>query len=177
MVARLIDRLWPRRPRLRIEIRQVCFDTILESLEADWSDYRVDLYLFLYLWAVNTEEVPTTVKEWRLMVLANSQTIRAEPAEDFSDCHQHIKVHAKQQGFDVVKDIRKPLNPFPKQPLQQGIPLEGWVCFIVRATKQSLMHNASLTLMGIDSFDGQHSVKSRAPWPCRGDIISPKLLE
>jgi hypothetical protein len=130
VLARLIDRFWPKRPKLTIEIRQVCFDKILASLEADWSDYRVDLYLFLYVWAVNTEEVPTAIKEWNLTVLANNRPILAELVEDISRWHQHIKVYAMQQSFRVVKDIRETLNSFPARPFQHGIPSDGWVCFM-----------------------------------------------
>ncbi len=175
VVARLIDRFWPKRPKLTVEIRQVCFDKILASLEADWSDYRIDLYVFLYVWAVNTEQVPTTVKQWKLAVLANGQQIEGERVEDISRWHQHSKVNAVQHGFQVVQDIREPANPFPAQPLNHGIPSEGWVCFIVRKAKESLMENATITLTATDSFGRNYSMNSQAPWTCKGDMVNPQM--
>ena len=172
--VRLIDRLWPKRPELTIEIRQVCFDKILSSVEADFSDYRIDLYLFPYVWVVNTKETPTAIKEWKLTVLANNQPRPGERVEDISKWRQHIKVNAVQHGFPVVKDIYEPLNSFPTQPLQHGIPSEGWVCFIVRAVKESLMQNASVTLTITDSFGHKHFVKSQGPWPCNGVMGNPE---
>ncbi len=176
VVARLIDRLWPRHPHLTIEIRQVCFDKILASLEADWSDYQIDLYLFLYVWAVNTEPVPTTIKEWKLSVLADDQNIEGERVEDISKWHQHSKANAVQHGFGSYETLGTPATPFPLQPLQQGIPSEGWVCFLIRKTKESLMKTATVTLRATDSFGRKHSVSSRAPWPCKGDMVNPQTL-
>jgi hypothetical protein len=46
VVTKLIERFWPKRPNLTLEILEVCFDKNLASLEADFSDYRIDLYVF-----------------------------------------------------------------------------------------------------------------------------------
>jgi hypothetical protein len=175
VVARLIERFWPKRPNLTVEIRQVCFDKILASLEVDWSEYGIDLYVFLYVWAVNTEEVPTTIKEWKLSVLADKQKTEAERVEDISKWHQHSKANAVQHGFRVVQDIREPVTLFALQPLRHGIPSEGWVCFIIRKTKESLMENATVQLTATDSFGREHSVSSRAPWTCKGDMVNPQM--
>jgi hypothetical protein len=175
VVARLIDRFLPKRPSLIVEIRQLCFAKILASLEADWSDYQIDLYLFLYVWAINAEQVPTTIKEWKLSALANEQKIEGERVQDISKWHQHSKVTAVQHGFQVVHDVREPAAPFPLQPLQQGIPSEGWVCFIIRKTKESLMESATVTLIATDSFGREHSVSSRAPWTCKGHMVNPQI--
>ncbi len=172
VVARLIGRLRPNRPKLTVEIRQVCFDKILASLEPDWSDYRIDLYLFLYVWAVNTQQVPTTVKQWKLAVLADGQKIEGERVEDISKWHQHSTVNSVQHGFQV-EDIREPANPFPARPLHHGILSEGWVCFIVRKTKESLMENATITLTATDSFGCNYPVEGHAPWTCKGNMVNP----
>jgi hypothetical protein len=61
VIARLVESLWPKRPSLNLEVRQVCFGRNLAPVEADLSDYRVDLYVFLYVWTVNTKEFATAV--------------------------------------------------------------------------------------------------------------------
>ncbi len=177
VVTRLVERFWPKRPKLSIEIRQVCFDRILASLEVDWTDYQIDLYLFLYVWVVNTEEVPTTVKAWNLSVGLDEQNVEIEGEQitDFSKWHQHSKVKAVQHGLQVVQDIRETVPPFPVRPLQLGIPSEGWVCFVIRKTKESIMEHSTVTLTTTDSFERNYSANSRAPWTCKGDMVNPDM--
>lgn len=173
--TKLVELLFPKRPRLTLEIRQVCFDKNLASLEADFSDYKIDLYIFLHVWAVNTKEVPTTVKEWKLSVLADDGKAEGERVEDISKWQQHSKEQNVVHGFPVVRDIRQQVVPFPPDPLEHGIPFEGWVCFLIRKTKESLMNTASLTLTATDSFGRKHSLRSHAPWTCEGDIVNPEM--
>jgi|HubBroStandDraft_6_1064221.scaffolds.fasta_scaffold288182_2 hypothetical protein len=177
VVVKLIERLWPKRPSLTIQIQQVCFGSNLASLEADFSDYRIDLYLFLYVWAVNTNEVPTMIRDWNLHVLADDREVGVdgERVEDISNWQQHSTEHAVQHGFPVVRDIRQPTTPFPPQPLQQGIPVEGWVCFLVRETRDSLMAAATVTLTATDSFGDEHPVSDHAPWTCKGGMVNTEM--
>ena len=172
--ADLVRQYLPHRPKLTIEIREVCADQILASLKPDWSDYAIDLYVFLHLWVVNKKEVPTAVKEWNLAVEAGGQTLKAERVGDISNWHQHSKVKEEQHGITVMRDIRENLHDFGAGPLQHGIPTEGWVCFMVRETKESLLQDATLSLTLIDSFGHKHSLKSQGPWPCKGGMVNPQ---
>ena len=133
------------------------------------------MYLFLYVWAVNTKEVPTTIKEWKLTVVTDRQKIEGERVEDISKWHQHSKRNAVQHGFQVVQDIREPVSPFPQLPLQHGISSEGWVCFLIRKTKESSIKNATITLTATDSFGREYSVRSHTPWTCKGDMVNPQI--
>jgi hypothetical protein len=93
-ITKLVELFRPQRPKLTLEIRQVCFDKKLESLEADLSDDKIDLYIFLHVWAVNIKGVPTTAREWKLSVIADDQKIEGERVEDISKWQQH----SKEQG-------------------------------------------------------------------------------
>jgi len=167
--------LIPKRPKLAMEIRQVCFDRVLASLTPDFSDYTFDLYLFLEVWVVNRKETPTTIKDWKLTVFGNGQKVKTEHLPDFSKWHQHIKVKEKLHGLHVIRDIRNGLDPFPATPLQHGIAAQGWVCFIAREVREALLKNAVIKLMIVDSFDRSHSIMSRGPWPCKGEMVNPEM--
>jgi hypothetical protein len=171
----VIDRMFPKRPRLTVEIRQVCFDTVLASLDADFKDYTIDLYWFVLAWVANTKEVTTTVKEWKLAVFGGGQEIDAERIFDFSRWHQHIKVKEERQGHYLIRDVRANLDAFPAQPLQHGIGTEGWVCFLTRAVTEQLFTNATVKLTIVDSFGKEHVARSRGPWPCKGDMVNPDM--
>jgi hypothetical protein len=168
--------LKPKRPRLEAEIRQVCFDKILASLDVGWGDYTIDLYIFLRVWVVNQREIPTTVKQWKLTVVGEGKSTDAELIEDISRWHQHMKVREQLHGMDIIRDIRDRLVEFPAQPLQHGIPVEGWICFLVRNTRESLIEKGYITLTVVDSFGHKYRVTSKGPWPCKGDIVNPQML-
>jgi len=174
--ADLVRQYLPHWPKLTIEIREVCADQILDSLTPDFSDYTVDFYVFLHLWVVNKKEVPTAVKEWNLKVVVDGQSLQAERVTDISKWHQHSKVKVEQHGFTVIKDIRDNLNDFGNQPLQHGIPAEGWICFVLPGTKGTLLQSATLHLTLIDSFGRKHSLKSLGPWNCKGSMVNPEML-
>lgn len=160
--------------QVTVEIREVCEDMLLASLEAE--KYTVHLYIFLRVWVVNKKEVPTVPKEWTLAVVSGKQKLKAEPVPDFSKWHQHSKIATQRQGFHFVEDIREPARDFGKQPLQQGIPAEGWVCFVVRDTDDSLLQGATLRLTLIDSLGRKHPVKKTEPWHCKGNMVNPEQL-
>jgi hypothetical protein len=67
------------------------------------------------------------------------------------------------------------LAAFTAQPLQQGVPTEGWVCFLTREVREALLKNASIKLTIVDSFGHQHAVRNNGPWPCKGDIGNPDV--
>ncbi len=160
--------------QVTVEIRDVCEDKLLASLEPDFSGYKVDLYIFLRVWVVNKKEVPTVPKEWTLTVVAGKQKLKAERVLDISKWHQHSKLEKQQHGFAVIEDIRENLTAFGNQPLQHGIPAEGWLCFLVRGTNDSLLQGATLRLTLIDSFDRKRSLKKKEPWHCKGDMVKPE---
>jgi hypothetical protein len=174
-LMKLADWVFPKRPRLTMEIRQVCFDRILSSLTPDFSDYTFDLYLFLEVWAANQKEVPTTIKDWKLTVFGDGQKFPTEQLPDISAWHQHIKLKEEQHGFHVIRDVRNRLDKFPALPLQQGIASQGWVCFIAREMREALLKNVALELLIVDSFGRTHSVMSKGPWPCKGDVVNPQM--
>lgn len=174
-LMKLVDRIFPMRPRLRVEIRQVCFDRALASLTPDFSDYTFNLYLFVEVWVANQKEVLTTVKEWKLTISSNGQKVQTEQLSDISQWHQHIKVKEEQHGFHVIRDVRNRLEIFSERPLQHGIAAQGWVCFTAREVREALLRNAVLELTIVDSFGRSHSVTSRGPWPCKGDVVNPKM--
>lgn len=177
--TKLFELFFPKRPHLSIEIRQVCFDVVLESLTADLSDYTFELYLFLDVWAVNTKEVPTTIKEWKLTLSGAGKTLQASHLTDISKWHQHIKFREKEHslGFlrEVIRDIRNNLDSFPAEPLHHGIAAEGWVCFLAHEVNEALKKDASIELSVVDSFGKTHRLKSHGPRPCKGDMVNPDL--
>ncbi|HXM97179.1 MAG TPA: hypothetical protein VN982_01755 [Candidatus Dormibacteraeota bacterium] len=169
------NKLW-NWAQITIEIREVCEDKILASLEPDFSRYKVDLYVFLRVWVVNKREVPTVPKEWTLTVVAGKQKLKAERVLDISKWHQHSKLEKQQQGFTFIEDIRENLTAFGNQPLQHGIPAEGWLCFLVRGTNDNLLQGATLRLTLIDSFGHKHHLKRKEPWNCKGNMVNPERL-
>jgi len=173
-LSKEVHQYLPHWSKLTIEIREVCDDKILASIDA--SGYTVDLYVFLRVWAVNQKEVPTTVKEWTLTVVAENQKLQAERVADISRWHQHSKVKRQQHGFTVVEDVREDLNAFGNQPLQQGIPSEGWICFVLRGVEDSLLQGSTLRLTSIDSFGRKHVLKSKGPWNCKGSMVNREML-
>jgi len=166
-------RLW-NWSQVTVEIRDVCEDKILTSLQVD--RFTVDLYIFLRVWVVNKKEVPTVPKEWKLTVVKDRQKLKAERVPDFSEWHQHSKIEKQQQGFTFIEDVREQLDAFGNQPLQHGIPVEGWLCFLVRGTNDSLLQGATLRLTLIDSFGRKHSQKKKEPWHCKGNMVNPERL-
>ena len=159
---------------LTVEIREVCEDKILASLQID--KFTVDLYIFLHVWVVNKKEVPTVPKEWALTVMAGKQKLQTEREPDISKWHQHSKVEKQRQDFTFIEDIRENLHAFGNQPLHHGIPAEGWLCFVVRDVKDSLLQGAILRLTLIDSFGRKHIHKKKEPWPCKGNMVNPERL-
>jgi hypothetical protein len=174
-LMKLVDWFFPERPRVRLKIRQVCFDRVLSSLTEDFSDYTFDLYFFLDVWAVNEKRAPTTVQDWELTISGNGQEIRSERIPDISKWHQHIKVREVQHGFPVIRDIRNHLDAFAAVPLQYGLAVEGWLCFVALGIRETLLRSPTIKLTLLDSFGRRHSVRSRGPWPCRGDMVNPEM--
>jgi hypothetical protein len=172
-VMRVADLFFPKRPKLKIEVRQLCDDKIMASLEQDWG-YSVHLYIFLQIWVVNLKETPTTIKESKLTVFTDGKSIQSEPVRDISKWHQHLKLEGQQHGLKVIRDEREKLDPLDEEPLQHGIPLEGWLCFLVQNTRDSLLDKAKIQLILVDSFGRRHFHESHSPWPCKGAIVNPE---
>jgi hypothetical protein len=137
-LMRVVDWVFPQRPKLALEIRQVCLDKILVSLVDDFSDYTFDLYIFLEVWVANQKQVATTVRDWKVALIGNSQTVCTERVADISNWHQHIRLQEKQHGLLVIREMRNRLDRFPAQPLQQGIAVQGWECFVARGIRRSI---------------------------------------
>jgi hypothetical protein len=174
-LMKVVDLMFPQRPKLALEIRQVCLDKILVSVVDDFSDYTFDLYIFLDVWVANQKQVATTVKDWKVALIENGQTIRTEQLADISNWHQHIRFQEKQHGLPVIRETRNRLDRFPAQPLQQGIAVQGWECFVARGIREAFLKNAALQLTLVDSFGRNHSITSHAPWPCRGDVFNLEM--
>ena len=79
-------------------------------------------------------------------------------------------------GLTVVEDVREDLAAFGNPPLQHGIPSEGWLCFVVRGTKDTLLQGAALHLTLMDSFNGKHKLKTKGLWNCKGSMVNPQML-
>jgi hypothetical protein len=124
---------------------------------------------------VNTENVATTVKDWKLTYLKGENTLTASEVRDFSKWHQHVEWKERGAGFitSVIKDARNSLTPFPSLPLQRGIHSEGWVCF--KATGVSVVgtDDGSVQLCIVDSFGQEYRVESPAPVACKGKMFNP----
>jgi hypothetical protein len=174
-LMKVVEVFFPPHPKLVLEIRQACLERVIVSLVEDFSDYTFDLYIFLHVWVANQKPVPTTIKEWQVVLLGSEQTIHTEHLEDISNWHQVIKRQDKQHGLPVIRESRNRLDRFPAQPLQQGIAAQGWECFIARGIREATLREATLQLTIVDSFRRNHSTASRAPWPCRGDVFNPEL--
>ena len=162
--------------QVTIEIHGVCEDKILASLTPDFSGYTVDLYIFLRVWVVNKKEAPTVPKEWTLTVVAGNQKLKAEHVPDISKWQQHSKLEKQHLGFTMIEDIRENLTALGSQPLQHGIPVEGWLCFVVRGTNDNLLQGATLRLTLTDSFGRKHTLKKKEPWHCKGSMVNPDKL-
>lgn len=173
-IMRLTEVFFPKRPKLRVEVRQLCEDKILASLDQDWG-YSVDLYLFFHVWVVNLKEVPTAIKEWKLTLLADGKTIQAEHVSDISKWQQHTKLQEQQHGVKVIRDIHEKLDAIGDEVLQLGIPVHGWLCFLAQNTKDSLLRDATVELVLVDSFGHNHRYVSRGPWACKGNIVNPEM--
>jgi hypothetical protein len=167
------NKLW-NWSRATIEIREVCEDKLMASIDAD--GYTVDLYIFLRVWVVNKKEVPTVPKEWTLTVVAGKQKLTAEAVSDISRWHQHSKVEKQQHGHKFIEDVRDNLTALGTRPLQHGIPNEGWICFLVRGTRDNLLEGAILRLTLVDSFGRKHPLKKTEPWNCKGSMVNPERV-
>jgi hypothetical protein len=166
----------PTLPKLSVEIREVCFDDFLGSLSEDLADFTVERYIFVYVWVVNTENVATAVKDWKLTYLKGEKSLTASEVRDFSKWHQHVKWKEGGSGFitHAIKESRKGLTPFPSQPLQHGIPLEGWVCFKASGISGRSTDDGSIQLCIADSFGQDYRVESPAPFACKGNMVNPE---
>jgi hypothetical protein len=131
--------------------------------------------MFFQVWVVNKNETPTTVKTWSLAVEMDGNKTQAEYVPDISKWHHLTKVHETHQGLSVVRDVREKLIPFSTQPLHHGIPLEGWVCFLVRGVKESSIQAATVYLTLVDSFGKSHRVKRSGPWPSESQAVNPDM--
>jgi hypothetical protein len=167
--------LLPSRPKIDIEFREICLDSKLASLDADFGGYTIDTFMFFRVWVVNKNETPTTVKIWRLAVEMDGNTVQAECVPDISKWHHQTKVSETHQGLPVVPDVREKLIPFSTQPLQHGIPLEGWVCFLVRGVRESSIQTATVYLTLVDSFGKSHRVKRSGSWPSESQAVNPDM--
>jgi hypothetical protein len=174
-LMRMVDQISPPRPKLTLEIRQACLDRIIVSFVEDFSDYTFDLYIFLYVWVANQKPVPTTIKEWQVILRGNFQAIHSDHLADITNWHQRIRRQEQQHGLRIIRESRNRLDRFPSQPLQLGIAAQGWECFIVRGIREATLKVATLQLTLVDSFGRNHSVTSHAPWPCGGDVVNPEM--
>jgi hypothetical protein len=162
----------PARPKLKIEIKQVCFSEEAELEGSDLSDFRVDRYIFVHIWAVNTESVTTSVKQMSLSYSTAGETVAATPVRDLSKWFQRVKSQERGLDFEtrVVKQAHKTLTPFSVEPLQQGILLKGWVCFKARGVV-GLSDEGRIDLCVEDSFGKEHHTESSAPFGCEGVMV------
>ena len=165
------------RPTLNVEIREVCFDDVLDSVTEDLADFTVERYIFVRLWLVNTENVATGVKEWKLTYSKDGKTQVASEVEDFSKWHQHVKWKERTAilNMDVIKEARKPMTSFPSHSLEQGVPSQGWVCFKATGVNGMGGDDGKIELRVVDSFDQEFRVESPAPLACKGTIVNPEL--
>lgn len=164
------------RPKLKIEIRQLCQNRTLDSLTNDLSGFTVDILVFLYLWVVNTSGVSTTLKSWEVTMTGDHQQVGGSPVYPITQFIQIIKHKELLHGMTVEKTTRLPLVPvFPSEVFVRGVPLEGWVCFKVSGVGHSFIDNAVVRLTLVDSFGKHHRLESHGPWQCRGEIVNPDL--
>jgi hypothetical protein len=115
------------------------------------------------------------VKEWRLTYRKGGENLSTSVVSDVSKWHQHVKRKERGLGFDVIKDERNVLTPFPSAPLHQGVPLEGWVCFKASAVKGKGADDGRIELLVVDSFGQEYRVESPAPSACKGDMVNPDV--
>lgn len=178
--SRILGRLLaflPEGAQLDIDFGQVCFKREFVLLPGESSDCRFDVYAFLYVWAVNKQAVPTAIKQWKFSVSMGRENMEAEHVEDISGWQQRWKLQpgAVDADFKGVKDISKPPTAFPTQELARGVPAEGWVCFVIRGTKESWIENGTIQLTATDSFGHEHTVSRQGPWNCNGAIVKIDL--
>lgn len=173
-LTKLFEIFFPKRPHLTVEIHEVCDDKILASIDA--SGYTVDLYIFLRVWVVNTNEITTVPKEWSLTIAADGRDWQADHIPRIARWHQHSKIRRQQHGVTFVEDVREDLHAFGDQPFQRGISSEGWICFVVHGTNDTLLQGATLHLTLIDSFGKKNLLKSNGPWKCKGSMVNPEML-
>ena len=165
-------------PQLHIEVREVCFDDVLDSVNEDWADFSVERYIFVRVWAVNLESVATVVKEWKLTYTTNKKVIVGCEVTDFSKWHQHVKWKERSGAapvMHVIKETRNALIPFPSKVLQQGIPSEGWVCFKVTGVTGTGGDESTIEVCLVDSFGWKTIVGSATPLKCKGTMTNPDL--
>jgi hypothetical protein len=167
------ERTEPARPTLTIEIEQVCFGGAEDFVGKDLSDFRVDRYIFAYLWMVNTESVVTTLKQMSLSYSTGGEKVVAFPVSDLSQWFQRIRSEEPGLGFETrtVRHAHKTLTPFPLEPLQQGIPLKGWVCFKASGVLGLGGDEGSIELCVEDSFGKEYCVQKSAPFGCKGVMV------
>lgn len=67
----------PARPKLTMEIKQVCFCDAEDFVGKELSDFRVERYIFVYVWMVNTESVATSVKQLSLSYSHTGESVDA----------------------------------------------------------------------------------------------------
>lgn len=150
--------LLPSRPRLNLEIREVCLDGRLASVDAEWAGYAVDMYIFFRLWVVNEKAVPTTAKAWTLTAKSkNAHFPAAEWVPDINGWRYVTKTTVTRHGSTTIQNASAPVTPFPLGvPLQHGIPLEGWVAFVLKRVRDTDVENSVLHLTLVDSFGKHH---------------------
>ena len=172
--AEALPQVEPVRPKLSIEIAQVCFCAGEDFVGQNLSDFRVDRYIFVHVWMVNTESVTTSLKQLSLRYSNAGETVPAVSVSDFSKWFQRINSEEPGRGFEtrLVQTEHRTLTPFPLEPLQQGIPLKGWVCFKASGVMGRADDEAgSIELCVVDSFGKEHRVKSPAPFACKGTMV------
>jgi hypothetical protein len=176
ILALLLER-WRRRAKLKVEIREVCFDDVLQSVANDWSDFTVERYIFVRVWAVNLKNVPTTVKEWKLTYSKDKKVFAASEVSDFSKWRQHVKWKVQGTGFvtGVIQEAHNTLTQFPLQPLQHGVPSEGWVCFKATGVSGMGSNSSTIKLEMENSLGQKYRVNSPAPSGCKGTMTNPDL--
>jgi len=153
---------------------------VLSRVEADWSDFRVDLNVFVKALIVNTSPVPATVKEFYLNIsYPDGRTMETGLVEDFSRWSQRTSATKGDGPFQTVHSQNYPLKHLAakvtKEPLQRAVHADGWLCFVARETKETEFQQSTLTLTIIDSLGGKHKCQSTGPWSCSGPISKPDL--
>jgi hypothetical protein len=168
---------WPEYPKLNIDFGQVCFKRDIITLDGESSDCRFDVYVFLYVWAVNTKAVPTAISRWKFSVAMGRENIEGEHVEDVSAWQQRSKVQPPSVDADSkgANNVKKAVTPFPVHELTRGVPTEGWVCFVIRGTKASWIENGTIQLTATDSFGHEHTISRLGPWNCSGAMVKASV--
>jgi hypothetical protein len=175
-ITRIVAGSRTKHPTLDIDFGEVCFKReVVASSNAESSDCLFNVYVFLYVWAVNKVRFPTAIEKWKFSVAMGKENIEGEPVEDISTWHQHWKLGRAPAVSEEVKDIRNPVPEFPVRPLTHGIPCEGWVCFVIRGTKESWIENGTIRLTATDSFQHEHHLSRQGPWNCKGAMVNNEV--